>query len=419
VPPWRGGRLENPYPYGSDSQADSGEALLPPEVIEGTENTVKIFISYATKDFDAFKIPEIASWLQTQEEIENVFYWERDNTMQQSILSYMETKVSESDAVVVIATTASSQSRPVNLELEMAIMQNKKIVPVFSDINSVRLSLRTMRGIHYNDSDFLTFLVNLYRVLTGREPKKTKIANIEPETPSIETELNWLPDLQPKIEAIEPEAVPELTPSNDALQYLDALFAYGKLLPKIDVVLQRIKEALIQMEDKKFQQQWDTDDNFHLAWQSRFDALKVIGAEYKVEKQDLERELERKNVIDDPINERRRVAMQIEELKHEKNVNKNTLQTLNNEYTERLNELDNQIQSWVYHIQSKIATIEKSIKDEEILTIVTKEKMKKGIISKDEGEEEINRISAQMASSKADILVLKNIIKKNLAVPKD
>jgi len=45
---------------------------------------MKVFISYATEDLDKFRVKDIAESLERTEKISKVFYWDRDNIVNQS-----------------------------------------------------------------------------------------------------------------------------------------------------------------------------------------------------------------------------------------------------------------------------------------------------------------------------------------------
>ncbi|MHA1647137.1 MAG: toll/interleukin-1 receptor domain-containing protein [Promethearchaeota archaeon] len=104
---------------------------------------MNIFISYASSDLLSFRIPDIAVRMENTEKIERVFYWDRDSTAQKSIVKYMEESITASDVILIVCTEASNDSGPVQQETDMAVYLNKRIVPIFQDINDVRLNLQT------------------------------------------------------------------------------------------------------------------------------------------------------------------------------------------------------------------------------------------------------------------------------------
>ena len=68
---------------------------------------MKVFISYASEDLNQFKIPEIATYLENQSEIQNVYYWERDNNSNMTIVEYMEQSILNSNVVLAISSPHS------------------------------------------------------------------------------------------------------------------------------------------------------------------------------------------------------------------------------------------------------------------------------------------------------------------------
>ncbi|QEE16811.1 TIR domain-containing protein [Promethearchaeum syntrophicum] len=132
---------------------------------------MNIFISYASSDLTSFRISDIAIRMENTVEIERVFYWDRDSTAQKSIVKYMEESITVSDVILIVCTEASNESGPVQQETDMAVYLNKRIVPIFQDINDVRLSLRPKRGVKYYTDDFDSFFKELFMVVTELLPE--------------------------------------------------------------------------------------------------------------------------------------------------------------------------------------------------------------------------------------------------------
>ena len=132
---------------------------------------MKVFISYASPDLKPFRIPEMANRLENTEKIERVFYWDRDSTAQKSIVKYMEESITVSNVILIVCTEASNESGPVQQETDMAVYLGKRIVPIFQDINDVRISLRPKRGVKYYDDDFDSFFNDLFMVITETLPE--------------------------------------------------------------------------------------------------------------------------------------------------------------------------------------------------------------------------------------------------------
>ncbi|MFX0058141.1 MAG: hypothetical protein ACFE8J_07560, partial [Candidatus Heimdallarchaeota archaeon] len=66
--------------------------------VAGSLLEFNVFLSYATKDTDFFKIPEVACRLEEYPDITKVFYWEQDSG--QNIIEYMEENVERSKVFV-------------------------------------------------------------------------------------------------------------------------------------------------------------------------------------------------------------------------------------------------------------------------------------------------------------------------------
>ena len=140
---------------------------------------MKIFISYASKDLQRFAIPKVSQLLEQQDEIEQVFYWDRDSNFQQSIVKYMEDSIQVSDVIIVVCSEFANDSGPVQQEIDMAVYLNKRIIPIFKDMSEVRLSLRPKRGVKFIDTNFDAFFNELLSVLTEKAQIKEDFEQIK------------------------------------------------------------------------------------------------------------------------------------------------------------------------------------------------------------------------------------------------
>jgi len=143
---------------------------------------MKVFISYATEDLLRFRILEMVDFLESQDDIERVFYWDRDCDSSKTIIAFMEETIEICDKVVFICSEDSKRSVPVRKEIEMAIYLNKSLVPVFKNIGDVTLSLKPHRGLEIDEENFQDSLEKLYIILAGRvvseKKKKTNFDEI-------------------------------------------------------------------------------------------------------------------------------------------------------------------------------------------------------------------------------------------------
>ena len=128
---------------------------------------LKIFISYASEDLKLFRIPEIADYLESQPEIQKVYYWERDNNSPQRLFEYMEESILKSDIFLAISSQHSLTSSPVKKETEFADYNEKIIIPIYENMKNVREFIRINRGIKFNRTHFNDFLKKLKSIIKG------------------------------------------------------------------------------------------------------------------------------------------------------------------------------------------------------------------------------------------------------------
>lgn len=109
-------------------------------------NPINIFISYATKDAEFFQVPKLAEILKGYSEIGEVYYWQEEASG--SIIDYMEKHIIIADTCIFCYSKAALGSQAVKKERDMAIYSGKHIIPIFTDINDVPLSIRVEIGIN-------------------------------------------------------------------------------------------------------------------------------------------------------------------------------------------------------------------------------------------------------------------------------
>lgn len=126
-----------------------------------------VFISYASEDLNRFKIPKIANYLESQPEIQKVYYWERDNNSSQRLVEYMEESILNSDIFIAISSQHSLTSAPVKKETEFADYNEKRIIPIYENIKNVRPFIRIHRAVEFKNNNFNEFLDNLKLIIKG------------------------------------------------------------------------------------------------------------------------------------------------------------------------------------------------------------------------------------------------------------
>ncbi len=109
---------------------------------------LKIFISYAIKDDGKFGIADIYRILQNLQEVDDVKVWKEDALA--NITDYMRTYVDNCDLLILFCSTNALDSKPVISEWKNALEKNKRILPIFYDLNHVPPPLQPMRGVQFD-----------------------------------------------------------------------------------------------------------------------------------------------------------------------------------------------------------------------------------------------------------------------------
>lgn len=130
-----------------------------------------VFISHAVVDHREYKISELVNFLESQDEIYDVLYCERD--MVEDINKFMEDNVPKCQILLFIATPASLKSKACQYELELALRNNLAIIPMkcldlnWDDLTSLpnnlnKIDLDKKFGFEYDLMKFDTICVELY-----------------------------------------------------------------------------------------------------------------------------------------------------------------------------------------------------------------------------------------------------------------
>ena len=131
---------------------------------------MKIFFSYMSDDQIEFRVEQIVDFLEYQEDIERVYYWQRDTAGGQKFDDYMRSSINASDLVIVLFTENTRDSIPVIQEIGMAKAFQKKILPIFVDIEDVCANIQISRGVCYTN-DFRAFCKDLYFKIAKKEAR--------------------------------------------------------------------------------------------------------------------------------------------------------------------------------------------------------------------------------------------------------
>ncbi|MFX1444793.1 MAG: toll/interleukin-1 receptor domain-containing protein [Promethearchaeota archaeon] len=122
-----------------------------------------IFMSYATKDAELFKISDIANKLTNYNEINDVLYWQEDAG--KSIVEYMEENLNKCDLLLLFCSPNSLHSSAVKKEYEAAQFMGKIIIPVFTEISHVPTLLQPERGVRFDMFDLHKTIEEIYKLI--------------------------------------------------------------------------------------------------------------------------------------------------------------------------------------------------------------------------------------------------------------
>ena len=126
---------------------------------------INIFLSYSTLDTKHFNISEIAKSLESNPEINKIFYWEVDSG--EDIVDYMERTLNLSNIFILCCSENSIKSHSVEDEWKAAFQLRKKglmkIIPVYEDDSFIPTLLTPLLNVKFTEDNFEDFIQNLYK----------------------------------------------------------------------------------------------------------------------------------------------------------------------------------------------------------------------------------------------------------------
>jgi len=149
-----------------DVKVDPTISLEEPPIEEKKE--LLIFMSYATKDAEIFKIKDISRILTSKKEISDVLYWEEDT--ENNIQKYMSDNLKKCDVLLLFCSPNARKSDAVEDEWTAANTMRKPIIPIFTDLDHIPTLLKPRKGVKYDMFDFDKTIKELYDLIL----KKTK-----------------------------------------------------------------------------------------------------------------------------------------------------------------------------------------------------------------------------------------------------
>lgn len=110
---------------------------------------VNVFLSYAAKDLDLFKIREVAKQLRNYEEINEVIFFDPEY-MYDDILDFMEKSVEIVDVFLNFSSPNALKSQAMKMEWMSAIKLSRKIIPIYINSEDIPIILKPMIGVEFD-----------------------------------------------------------------------------------------------------------------------------------------------------------------------------------------------------------------------------------------------------------------------------
>jgi WD40 repeat protein len=122
-----------------------------------------VFVSYATKDADTFKIEELSKRLKSYEEIKEVLYWQEHMT--DNIIKFMSDNLGKCNVVLLFCSETALGSESVDKEWTAADMMGKPILPVFLNPDHIPPLLKSRLGIEFDLMDFEKNVMHIHNLI--------------------------------------------------------------------------------------------------------------------------------------------------------------------------------------------------------------------------------------------------------------
>ena len=139
------------------------KSALPIKKGVGKVKNLLVFVSYATKDAEDFKIKEIAENLTKFKKISDVLYWQED--MSDNIIKIMNDNLGKCDLVLLFCSANALTSEPVEKEWTAADIMGKPIIPIFNVPDFIPPLLKPRLGVQYNPSDLQDNIKKIYNLI--------------------------------------------------------------------------------------------------------------------------------------------------------------------------------------------------------------------------------------------------------------
>lgn len=141
-----------------------------PISVTSTSKKFLIFISYATKDADWFRVQEIAKALTTYNEIEKVLYWQED--MKDNIFAYMDENLGKCDVLLLFCSPNALKSKPILKEWTAADSMEIPIIPVFFSSEHIPPLLKSRLGVKFFPFEFEKNVQKIHELIVKKCEEK-------------------------------------------------------------------------------------------------------------------------------------------------------------------------------------------------------------------------------------------------------
>lgn len=127
---------------------------------------ILVFISYATKDRELFKIAELTNYLKKYQGISDVLYYEAE--IYDNFIKYMNDNLGKCDVVLLFCSQNALNSIPVEKEWTAAEALGKPIIPIFFDPFDIPPLLHSRLGMDFDDYDMKRNVKRLYSLIVKK-----------------------------------------------------------------------------------------------------------------------------------------------------------------------------------------------------------------------------------------------------------
>jgi hypothetical protein len=146
----------------------------------GKEEGILVFVSYATKDAEIYKIRDLAARLTKHEKISDVLYWQED--MKDNIIKYMNDNLDRCDIMILFCSPNALVSEPVEKEWTAADIMGKPIIPIFNNSDHIPPLLKTRLGLQFDPFDLQKNVTEVYNLILKKlEDRLVDIEELKPD----------------------------------------------------------------------------------------------------------------------------------------------------------------------------------------------------------------------------------------------